>query len=346
MTVIHLKYVASDVDRHGNVRHYVRKPGQPKVRLKGKPGSEEFMAGYHAALSGALPVKAVRAKARKEPGSFTAICIRYYACSEFQRLDTSTQSWQRRALDGIAKKHGDKPIRDLEARHIRRLRDEKADTPAAANHMLKALRALFRWAIEEEIVARNPAVDVKLVQYAKKGHHTWTLEEVAQYEQHHPVGSKARLAMAILLYTAGRREDAVRLGRQHLQNGRLRYVQAKNEHRSPVYMDVPAHPDLLAIVEATPSGHLPFLTTEYGKPFTANGFGNKFREWCDEAGLAHCSAHGLRKAAAARLAEAGCTPHEIMSITGHKSLQEVERYTREVNRPSLADRAMTKLRKG
>jgi integrase len=88
-----------------------------------------------------------------------------------------------------------------------------------------------------------------------------------------------------------------------------------------------------------------FLTTEHGKPFSANGFGNKFRSWCDQAELAHCSAHGLRKATATRLAEGGASAHEIMSITGHKTLEEVERYTRDVRKKKIADSAMSKFKR-
>jgi integrase/recombinase XerD len=150
--------------------------------------------------------------------------------------------------------------------------------------------------------------------------------------------------MAILLYTTCRREDAPRLGPQHFQHGRVRFTQAKNEHRSPIYIDIPLHPDLAAAIEAAPSGHMTFLVTEYGRPFTAAGFGNWFRDRCDEAGLPNCSAHGLRKATAARLAERGATAHEIMSITGHQSLEEVERYTRAAQRSRLADTAMSKLK--
>jgi len=121
----------------------------------------------------------------------------------------------------------------------------------------------------------------------------------------------------------------VRLGRKHLQAGRLRFVQAKNEHRKPVEVDIPVHPDLAAALAATRLvGADTFLVTDYGKPYSAAGFGDRFREWCDQAGLAHCSAHGLRKAMAARLAERGATPHEIMAIAGHQTLEEVERYTR------------------
>ena len=128
-------------------------------------------------------------------------------------------------------------------------------------------------------------------------------------------------------------------------DGRIRYRQAKNEHRNPVDLDIPMHPDLKAVIEAMPSNHLTFLTTKHGRSFTPAGFGNRFREWCNDAGLAHCSAHGLRKAAAARLAERGATAHEIMAITGHRSLEEVERYTRAAQRGELADAAMLKFKR-
>jgi integrase/recombinase XerD len=128
---------------------------------------------------------------------------------------------------------------------------------------------------------------------------------------------------------------------------RLKYLTSDvDRHRNPVHINVPVHPDLAAAIEAAPSGHLTFLVTALGKPFTPAGFGNWFRDRCNEAGLKHCSAHGLRKAAAARLAEHGATPHEIMAVTGHRTLEEVERYryTREAGRAGLADAAIAKLR--
>jgi integrase/recombinase XerD len=109
-------------------------------------------------------------------------------------------------------------------------------------------------------------------------------------------------------------------------------------------MEIPVHTDLAAVIAATKTAGLQtFLVTDYGKPFTANGFGNKFRDWCNEAGLHHCTAHGLRKACAARLAERGASAHEIMSITGHKSLEEVERYTKAARQKVMAGAAMARL---
>jgi integrase len=123
------------------------------------------------------------------------------------------------------------------------------------------------------------------------------------------------------------------------------FRQAKNEHRNPIEIDIPLHPQLEASIEAAPSGHLSFLTTEFGRPFTPAGFGNWFRDQCDQANLRHCSAHGLRKATVAALAEAGATAHEIAAVTGHMSLEEVERYTRGARKKKLADNAMAKLKR-
>jgi integrase/recombinase XerD len=339
---IRLRYLSEDIDRYGNVRCYVRLPGRPKVRLRSMPGTEDFMREYHAALAASeTSPRQTRSVAR---GSFRYVCIAYFGSSAFTRLDPSTQSWQRRALDRICEQNGDKPVAMLQQKHVRKLRDELMDTPGAAKHRLKALRSLFRWAVEDDHAPHDPTMGVKMIAYVTKGFHSWSLDEVHQYEERHPIGTKARLAFAILLYTSWRREDAVRLGPQHVRDGRIKYRQAKNEHRSPIDMDIPLHPDLAAAIAAAPPSHLTFLVTEYGKPHTANGFGNAFKDWCRQANLPHCSAHGLRKATAARLAERGATPHEIMAITGHRTLEEVERYTRAARQAGLADSAMAKLK--
>lgn len=343
MIKLRLRYVMEDVDRHGNVRTYFRRKGQPKLRLPGLPGSKEFMEAYQSALGDAV------ARAPKERGvvrgSFRYACIGYYSSPDFRGLDKSTQTWRRRVLDEIAQRHGHKPLALIQPAHIRKLRDEKADFPSAAQARLKALRALFKWAVEAGEAPHDPTRDVKALPIRSEGHHTWSEEEITKFEERYPLGTNARMAMALMLYTAGRREDAVRLGPQHVRDNRIRFRQAKNEHRKPVDLSIPIHDELAKAIAATNSKHLTFLVTPYGRPYTPAGFGNRFRDWCDEAGLPHCSAHGLRKAASVRLAEAGCSSHEIMSITGHRSLEEVERYTRAAQRSKLADAGMAKLKK-
>jgi integrase/recombinase XerD len=182
-----------------------------------------------------------------------------------------------------------------------------------------------------------------MLQINSDGYHTCTEDEIAQFEQCHPIGTKARWAMALMLYTTGRREDATRFGPQHVRGERIVYTQAKNEHRRAVHMDIPLHPELKHVIEATPSSrHLTFLVTQFGKPFSPAGFGNWFRDRCVEAGVPG-RAHGLRKATATRLAEAGATPHEIQGLTGHRTLKEVEVYTRKARQKLLADAAIEKL---
>lgn len=343
MVQLRFRYVVEDVDRHGNARLYFRRKGQAKIRLSGLPGSDDFMAAYSAALTSSDRQQPIGLQ-RAGKGSFGYVCRAYYASTTFKALDTSTQSWRRRALDAICANHGDKPVAQMSGKHVRILRDEKANLPGAARNRLKALRALFRWAVEKDEAPHDPTIGVKAIAYVTKGHHSWTIDEVEAYEQRHPLGTNARLAMAILFYTSWRREDAVRLGPQHVRDGRIKYRQAKNEHRNPVDMDIPLRPELAEAIASSPSGHLTFLVTEYGRPFTSNGFGGAFKDWCRQADLPHCSAHGLRKAFATRLAERGATPHEIMSITGHKSLEEVELYTRTAQKSQLADRAMSRLK--
>jgi site-specific recombinase XerD len=97
---------------------------------------------------------------------------------------------------------------------------------------------------------------------------------------------------------------------------------------------------LQKIIDGSPIGDLTCLVTEYGMPFTVNGFGNWFRDRCNEAGLPHCSAHGLRKAGAKTAAENGATPHQLMSIFGWLTLKEAERYTQEAQRKLMAAAGM------
>jgi integrase len=233
----------------------------------------------------------------------------------------------------------DFPIKRITGKALRVLRDRKAHLPEAAIGRVKAIRRLFLWAIEHDLVEENPARDVRRLAHTSAGHHSWTMEEVERFEARHPVGSKARFALGLLLYTGARRSDAVLLGRQHVKGGWIKFIAQKNQRRRPVTVELPMPPALATIVDATVTGVLTFLVTEYGKPFTAAGFGGWFRTRCDEAGLPHCLAHGLRKAGAARAAENGATAHELMAIFGWLSLKEAERYTAAAERRRLARNA-------
>lgn len=209
--------------------------------------------------------------------------------------------------------------------------------------MVKSLRQLYKFAILYDLHDRNPANEVELLKSGSDGFHSWTLDEIEQFEETHPVGTMARLALALALYTGQRRSDIVQFGRPHVRDGWLAFTQHKNRNKNPVRLEIPIVPELQRIIDASPTGELTFLTKTFNRPFTSNGFGNRFRKWCDQAGLQHCSVHRLRKAAAARLAELGCSEFEIMAITGHRTSKEVARYTRAANQKTRAESALKRI---
>jgi integrase len=146
--------------------------------------------------------------------------------------------------------------------------------------------------------------------------------------------------MEIMLWTFQRPGDAYRFGPQHLYAGKVRYTQAKTG--KTLYL--PAAKEMLEALAALPNAtSQAFLVNAYGKAFTRAGFNNRFRKWCDEAGLPHCMAHGLRKAAAARLASHGATNNQLKAMGGWSNDKEVSTYTAAADQSKLAEAAMNLL---
>ena len=332
-------FVVEDWDRHGNVRVYLRRHGR-KVRLRETPGTDDFEAEYRKALEGGGAAAPARAPAART--SLRWLVQEYFKSAEFIALGDSTRRARRGILDKICRRHGDKPFARMEAAHVQiKIRDAKAKFPAAANARVMALRQVFAWAVTAGHADSNPARDVPLLGANNpEGVHAWTIDEIRQFENRHPIGTKARLALALFLFTGVRRSDAIKLGPQMENEGVLRFTETKGRARKPKKRELPILPELRAVLDATPSGHLNYLVTEFGKPFTATGFGNWFRKRCDEAGLPQCSAHGLRKAAATIAADNGATEHQLMAIFGWDSPKMAALYTREADRKRLASEAM------
>jgi integrase len=345
-------YLCSDMDRHGNVRVYFRRAGQPKVRIREKLDSESFRRRYDELLSGGP-------KANDPPPSVTApkrntlrwLCVEFFGSPDFKRLDPRTQYTRRRILElmfdepiapGANETFGDFPLDRLRPKDLRVLRDRKADLPGAADNRVRALRRVFKWGLKNEHVRANPARDVEYVSKGSEGWHSWTPEELTKYEVRHPAGTKARLALALLMYTGARRSDVVKLGKGNVHDGWIKFSQRKTS----VVVELPMLSALQEIIDTTAVvGTTTYLVTNYGKPFTADGFGNWFRDRCNEAGLPHCSAHGVRKASAARAAENGATVHQLMSMFGWLTMHEAQRYTRAAERKRLARDAASLLRR-
>ncbi|WP_162922242.1 tyrosine-type recombinase/integrase [Asaia bogorensis] len=208
------------------------------------------------------------------------------------------------------------------------------------NRWLSLLGILFRYALENEQISVDPMSGIRRVKERGEGSRTWSEEEIAQYEAFWPIGSRQRLAFALMLYTGQRRSDAVKMGPNDIWDGFLDVIQQKTGAR----LSIPIHPALAEILATEPLTGGTYLRNQAGHQASSNGLGNQFRAWADAAGVSgDLSGHGLRKAAARRLAEAGCTPHQIAAITGHKTLSEIERYTRAVDQKKLAEEAMQRV---
>jgi integrase len=310
------------------------------VYLYGVPWSEAFMRAYAAALEGGKARVEIVGEKRTVAGSINALIVNYYTSSSFKDLKASTQANRRNILERFRVDYGDLPVKGLTRGIIDKLIGTRSNTPHAANNLIKVLRYLLDHAVAQGMITHNAAIGVKKYRAKSKGHHTWTEAEIAQYLARHPLDTRAGLALALLLYTGQRRGDVVGMGWKHI-NGDLISVQ---QEKTDEPLKIPLHPDLMQALRVQQLSNLAsFLVTERGKAFTSAGFGNWFRDRCDEAELPHCSAHGLRHAAATRLANIGCSDEEIMAITGHRSRASLAVYTRKADQVRLARRAMAKL---
>jgi integrase len=345
------RFLVEDVDRHGNVRVYFRRKGQPKIRLREMPGTEAFDDEYQRMFRGEIKPPSADQHTPETPGTMRWLCQQYYASAAFQSLAESTRKVRRGILEEICRRAGNFRYAMMETSHVAKLRDERAAFPDAANNRVKALRRLFAWAnsAEYRYATKNPARDVgRLRSNNPDGIRAWSEPEAARYETRHPIGTKARLAFDLLLYTGVRRSDVVRLGPQMervvyetspdgntVEIQKLVFTETKGGSRIVKTHELPILPPLRQSIDATPIGHMVYLVTAWGQPHSAKAFGNWFKKRCREAGLEEVSAHGLRKLGAQRCAEAGASEHQLMALFGWTNPQQAALYTKKANRAKL-----------
>jgi integrase len=331
-------YASSYKDRHGKERVRFRKTGLPTHYPKAAPGTEEFWEDY-------LSWKASKVQPGQEraiPGTFDDLISRFYSSVKWKNIPkASTKTTYRGELERFRAKYGKRRVATMSARAVNGLMERMADTPAAANNLLKRLRTLFDYAILLGMRRDNPAKAVDSLKAQGDGFHEWTEPEIAKFRKHHALGTKARLALEIFVCTAQRRSDAATMGEDPEKPGYVKVRQLKTD----ALLSIRIHRDLKAAIAAFPSGKATFLVSERGTPYTKESLGNWFKKQCVAAGLPHCSAHGLRKAAARRMAEIGLSNQLIKSITGHTTEAEVSRYTKNADQASRAEMAMTEMEK-
>lgn len=325
--------VTSYKDRHGKARYRFRQKGKPPYSFRFAPGTPEFLIELKAAReSVAEPLP------RFAPYTYDALIVAFYSTPKWLRMRPSSQRTYRGIIERFRAANGSKDARHVTTGTIEVKLGKMAATPAAANNLRKTLARLHRHAIKLGWRTDNPVTATDPFDKGD-GHHTWTELEIAQFEARWPLGTKERLAFALLLYTGLRMADMLKVGRQHVRDGKLMLHHGKNDSDAVVKIIEP----LAAALDAMPGEHLTYLVTQHGKPYSDKGFGNWFRRKCDKADLPQCSAHGLRKAMARRLAESGATNQQGRAVTGHKTDRMFNYYAAQANQEVLADAAMANL---
>jgi enterobacteria phage integrase len=260
-------------------------------------------------------------------------------CAAYLSLRQTTKAGYVSRIEALRTEHGHRSVAGLtRERIVSGILQAYADRPGAALSILKVLRILIRYSIDIGWPDHDPSLGIKRPKTQEI--RSWTDAEIESFRQRWPIGTKQRLGFELLLCTGQRRSDVHRMTWSDVSERTVRVVQQKTARK----LTIPLHRDLVAVLAVADHGHVTIINTEYGRPFTVDGFSQWIRQAITEAGLLlDCQPHGLRKAAGRRLAEAGCTAHEIMSVLGHKTLAEAERYTRDADQVQLAMDAMAKL---
>lgn len=329
-------------------RTYARRHGR-KIRILATEGTDAFAREYTAALD-ALEGRPAPTTYRVAPkGTLGWLAAEYFGGRRFQSLDKRSQATRRGVIEDCLReppRPGSKstmavcPISKVNAAAIIMLMERKdaAKLPGAANNRKKYLSAMFAWGVKHrrQHVKSNPCRDAERIPYATDGYHTWTIPEVQQYLDRHPIGTKAALFLTMMLLFGSRSEDVIAFGKQHITTGALRYVPKKTLYRRRKMVEKPILPLMRRVLTESQLGTMTFLVNEYGKPFTEKGIGNKMRDWCDQAGLHHCTAHGLKKAGATIAADNGATLNQLMAMFDWTTPSQAEPYTRAADQKRLA----------
>jgi integrase len=340
-------FVEVGKDWYGKPKYYYFRRNGRRWRLPGLPLSEEFRAEYDRLLvETALVARAGDGAIGERPadrcafkrGSFGALINDYLATGEFHtNLKPRTQAEYRRVCEGLQERHGNKPVRLMKRRHIRQMRHEKAETPRAANTAM--VKILLNFGIDDCLIEASPAAKMKELKVGEW--RAWTDDECAAFEKRWAPGTMQRRAYALALYTGQRLSDLVLMTRAHRQEG-LIHVAAQGKTGEELW--IPEHSELTAELARGVAGIASLLTTPtQGKPFDPVYFGSWFAEAIDKAGLPDdCVTHGLRKCAARKLSELGCSEDEIKSITGHATTRMIAHYTKSADQRKRARSAMRK----
>lgn len=326
-----------EATRHGAMVWYVRVGKGPRIRIKATYGTPEFDEAYRAALA----ENTVQSTGKASQGTLEWLIGLYRQSEAWRNLSLATRKQRENFFLHVLKTAGREPVSRIDRAAIIRGRDKRAATPSQAKNFLSTMRGLFTWAVDADLVRRDPTQGITLNKSKKPkagGFPVWTDEDVEVFERRWPRGTRERVMFDLFLYTGLRRGDAAIVGRQHVRNG----VISIDTEKTGMRVTIPILPELQKTLDAGPTGDLAFIAASNGNPLTKESLGNLFRDACRAAGISK-SAHGLRKAAATNAANHGATVAELEAIFGWAGGQMAALYTRSANRRALAADAMKKL---
>lgn len=310
--------VTSYRDRHNVLRWRHRKDGKT-ASLGTEYGSAEFIRRY-AVATNSEPLHpsdiAARVPSRFQPGTLSRLINNWYQSEHFGALSKSTQKGYRLRAEKLRCRYGDRMAEAMQRKHIKDIMAAQAETPNEANNVLRILRFLLDVAFEKGLIRHNVARDVKKYATTGDGFHTWTEEEISAFYAVHHLGTVPHTCMTLMLYTGATRKDTAGIGRANVCNGRICYSKNATTTRAGIEVDIPIHHVLSDCLALVPPEFEFFLQTAHGTAPTPGTIGNYMRDWCNKAGLPHCTSHGLRKACERRLGEAGMKEQEIASVLG------------------------------
>lgn len=347
-----------ETTRHGKTRFmFHRRPDGRRITIGGEPGQTEFERRYHALLSGADVVEEHKAdsitRIRKgiDPQTFGELYHAYAAHLDIEqsrgKIAASTRQHYCRLLQQLVDRYGSAVLTGIEERELLAMLDKHGPTANTFNNHLRAVKSIFAYAKKYHGLTPNPALGLEKISITTDGFPEWENEDIERFVATHPLGTKAYLAFMLLMHVAPRRSDLVKLGPPNIiERGGVKMVSFKPQkttRSSNIQVILPLHPELEEAIQHTRTGPETFLITEFGKPFTSNGFGNKMAEWRDAAKIRKgVASHGMRKTVGINLAEHEASPYEIMATLGHSSPKVTEVYTRAANRRKLAAGAASK----
>lgn len=336
---IDLPYLNQEKTRHGRWVLYVRKNGR-RIRLKSAPGTPAFIAEYKAAiekLGKPKPPANPRDKRHFANSSLGWLINTYLAESpQFAAMKPAGRRRRRAVLEALQESSGTLPAAMPPDRIAAGLA-KRAALPGQANEWLKSVKALYSWARGVRLVETNPAEGIGKIKVATDGHHIWSIEEIAAFAKKHPFGTPAYLAMITLLFTGLRRDDATKLGLQHIRDGAVRFRASKTGSE---LLTAVAWPLAEAIKTRPQCEAMAVIVSVHGRAYASgNAFGNRMKDWTRQADIPHCTAHGLRKAGASIAAQEGASDLMLDAMFGWSTNgdnNQSRTYTRAASKLALA----------